>query len=53
MSWTEVVIDDTATSAAAAKIALTEARAADPARASAYLLRYDGGRYIVLRRDPA
>lgn len=53
MTWVEVVLDDTARSQAEAKIRLTEARAADPARASRIFLRYDGGKALVLRRDPA
>lgn len=48
-----MVVDDSARSAAAARILLTEYRAADPTRMHNYALRYDGGQYLVIRREPA
>lgn len=49
---TVTTIDDTPRSEPEAKLALGRAVTADPARRAFYGIRYDGGSWSVIRRDP-
>jgi hypothetical protein len=46
-----VVVDDSPRSQADAKIALGRARDADPGHAYEYQIRYDGGRWMIVREE--